>query len=215
MEQMGRGMIQHRGGAPLAIDLQDDAAAALELSRVAAQKAPDVNNRAVLAARVGDLENRAARGFDHAAIADLAAALGIEGRLGDRERKSGAVVAAAGHDFGLGCEAMVLDEARGSAGAQNQLGRGSLALARRAGTLALLVHQAVELGNIDLKTLVPQDVLRQIERKSVGVVKLKSDVAGEALTFYSSLAFAPFGQQLKPTPQGLLEAKRFRGACRA
>ena len=59
VQDVGRGMIQHRGVAPEAIDLELDARAAREVTGVAAQNAPDVNDRAFGLARVRHFENRA------------------------------------------------------------------------------------------------------------------------------------------------------------
>src|ERR1700693_1478870 len=83
VENVRRGVIQHRGVATEAIDLELDARAACEVAGVAAQNASDVDDRTFGLAGVRYFEKRARRGFDYAAISDLPAALGIEGRLCD------------------------------------------------------------------------------------------------------------------------------------
>src|SRR5438034_1376503 len=122
-------------------------------------------------AGIGHLEERAALSFDNAAIADLAAALGIEGGLGDRDRESVAIVGTARDDFRFRVEPLVSDKARGCTSTQDQFGRASIALACGAATFALVSHQALELGNVNLDSLVAQNVLGQVERKTVSIVK--------------------------------------------
>ena len=55
MEDMGRRMVQHRGVAPDAIDLERHTPAALEVAHIAAQHAPEMHDRAVGLPRVRDL----------------------------------------------------------------------------------------------------------------------------------------------------------------
>ena len=150
VQDVRRGMIEHRGVAPLAIDLELDARAAGEFAGVAAQDPPDVHDRAFGLARVRHFEKRARRGLDHAAVADLAAAFGIEGRLRDDDRDVLAVLAAGREHFGLAFVAVVADEARRSARAETDLRRDRVVFARGASALALLVHQAAEAGDVDV-----------------------------------------------------------------
>src|SRR6266851_5186140 len=86
VQNMGRRMVQHRRIAALAVDAQTDTAPALELTGIAAQEASYVKDRAVMFARVSNLDHAAGYGLDHAAVADLAAALGIEWSLGRNDR---------------------------------------------------------------------------------------------------------------------------------
>ena len=150
MQDVGRGMIEARGVAAEAIDFELDARAAGEVGGVAAQDAPDMNDRAFGFARVGHFEKRARCGLDNAAVADLAAAFGIEDCLGDDDGDVIAVLAAGGEHFGLAFVVVVADEARRGAGAETELRRNGVILARGASALLLLVHQAVEAGDIDV-----------------------------------------------------------------
>ena len=115
-----------------------------------------MENRAVGLARVDDFEDRAGIGFDHAAVADLAAAFGIEGRFGGHDEDAVVAVAMGREDFGLGVVAMVSDEARGRTGAEFYFRGDRVVLARGASALALLFHQAVELCDVDLDSIVAQ-----------------------------------------------------------
>src|SRR5258707_4046913 len=103
-------MIQHRSVAPEAIDLELDARAACEVAGVTAQNASDMNDRTFSLARVRYFEQRARCGFDHAAISDLPAALGIEGRLRDDDCNLIAVLASPREHFGLTFVSVVADE---------------------------------------------------------------------------------------------------------
>ena len=82
VQDVSRGMIKHRGVAARPIDAQRDAPAAIEIARVAAEQPADMENRAVRLARIDNLEKRAGGGLDYAAVANLSAAFGIEGRFG-------------------------------------------------------------------------------------------------------------------------------------
>ena len=151
MQDMGRGMIEHRGVVARAIDDELDAASALEVARLAAHEAPDMENRAVGLARVDDLEDRAGAGFDHAAVADLAAALGVKGRFGGHHEDPIFAVAMGREHFGLGVVAMVSDEARARAGVEFYFRGDRVVLARGASALALLFHETLEARDIDLQ----------------------------------------------------------------
>src|SRR5208282_1346660 len=70
VQNVRRGMIQHGGVAPEAIDLEFDARATCEVAGCAAQNSPDMNDRAFSLARVRHFEDRARRGLDHSAVAD-------------------------------------------------------------------------------------------------------------------------------------------------
>ncbi len=154
-----------------------------EIVRVTAQNPPDMNDRAVGLARVRHFENCARGGLDYAAVSDLPAALGIEGRLGDDDRNVLAVLAAGSEHFGLALVVVIADESRRSAGAETDLRRSGVILAGGASALALLVHQAVEPGDIDAdRPSIAQHVLGQIERKAVGVVELEGELARERVT---------------------------------
>ncbi len=174
--------MSRRGVAPKAINLELDARAACEVAGVAAQDASDVNDRALSLARVGYFENRARHRLDYAAISDLPAALGIEGRLRDDDGNLIAVLASRREHFGLAFVSMVADEAGCGARAEIDLRRGRVVFARGASALFLLFHQAVEARDVDIDGVIAQDVLGQIERKSVSVVQLERDLAGQSMT---------------------------------
>ena len=138
--------------------------------------------------RVSDhLEDRTRRGLDHAAIADLSAAFGIEGRLRDDDRDLLARPARPDCEhFGLGLVAAMADESRRRPAGKAYLGRDRVILARGASTFALLLHQTVEGRDIDVNPIVAQHVLGQVERESVGVVEFERDLAGERMPAASS-----------------------------
>ena len=56
VEDVSRGMIEHRSVAPKAIDFELDPRTACEVAGVAAQKASDVNDRAFSLARIRHFE---------------------------------------------------------------------------------------------------------------------------------------------------------------
>ena len=86
VQDVGRGMIEHRSVAPQPIDLELDARAACEVAGVTAQNASDVNDRTFSLARIRYFKQCARYGLNHAAISDLPAAFGIEGRLRNDDR---------------------------------------------------------------------------------------------------------------------------------
>src|SRR5207302_9384557 len=53
---------------------------------------------------------------------------------------------------------------------------------------ASLLHLLIELVDIDGDAARPQDVLRQVERKAIGIVKRESDAAVERLAVLQPLA---------------------------
>src|ERR1700674_2895399 len=138
-----------------------------------------MSDHAVGLAGVEHFENRAAFGLDHAAIADLPAAFGIKGRLCCNDSDAIARIAAAGDNLRLSVVAAMADESRRGARAELELGRDRVVLARAAATLALLVHQALELSDVDVDSVVAENILRQIERETISVVELERDVTGE------------------------------------
>ena len=92
-------------------------------------------------------------GFDYAAVADLAAALGIKGRFGGDHEDAVFAVAMGREHFGLGVVAMVSDEARAGAGVELYFRSDGIVLARGASALALLFHEAVEFRDVDFNSV--------------------------------------------------------------
>src|SRR6516165_5865461 len=81
VQNMGRRMVQHRGVTTFTVDAQADAMSGLELADVTPQNSPHVENRAITLACIGNFDEAASSRFDHATVADLAAALGVEWSL--------------------------------------------------------------------------------------------------------------------------------------
>jgi hypothetical protein len=139
------------------------------------------------ALRVDDLDQIPARGADRPAVAELAARLAVEGRLGGDKFDFRACAGfgpafAAGEDredFGIGFEPIVADEADGAVERDPRLALADLARFARA--RALLVHQALEAADVDENAFVAEDVFGQVEREAIGVVKLEGDLAGKHL----------------------------------
>src|SRR6266446_9745142 len=156
MEDMGRRMVEHRGVAPLAIDAECNAPPALELIRLTAHQAPNVKNRTVGLARIDDFEQRARFGLDYAAVADLSPAFGIKGRLRGNYNNPMVGVSIRGEQLGFDFVLMV-DEARRNARPQSDFRRDRLIFARRPSPLALLLHEALEPGDIDINALLSKD----------------------------------------------------------
>src|SRR5258708_23856893 len=140
-----------------------------------------MENRTVGLARVDDLEDRAGGRFDYAAVADLAAAFGIEGRFGGYQEDAAVAVAMNRDHFGLGVVAMVSDEARSCTRTEFYFWGDRVVLARGASALALLFHQSVESRNIHFHLIISQEgathVLRQVDWETVGIVKRERELA--------------------------------------
>ena len=127
--------------------------------------------------RVADL-HCLALGEEHAAVADLAAHLGVEGRLVEHEV---GVVAGAddlgdGDRVGLGFADDVAGEGRGlGLGGGFALGGGDddFLLGRGAAAGALLLHELLEPGGVDSEAALGGEQLRHVEREAVGIVELE------------------------------------------
>src|SRR5271155_5364748 len=102
VEDVGGGVVEHRGVAAFAVEAQLHMRALGEVGRVAAQDAADVQNRAVVLAGIRHFHQGARRGLDHAAVAYLAAALRIEGSFGGGGRHAGLGPGVGGGGFGGG-----------------------------------------------------------------------------------------------------------------
>ena len=135
--------------------------------------------------RVENLDDIAARGSDHAAVADLAAGFAIKRRLGGEQvdffafDRFGFAAAAAenSNHRRFVVEPVVADKADSTI--ELDLGFHADGLARFAAARALLFHEFFKAGLVDVDIFTAQNVFGQIERKAVGVVKAKGDIAGE------------------------------------
>src|SRR5208282_1808394 len=156
-----------------------DAMAAFEIARLAAQQPSDMENRAVGLARVDDLEDRAASGFDYAAVADLATALRVKGRFGGHQEDAAVAFAMGREHFGLGVVAMVSDEARGGTGAEFYFRNDRVVLARGTSALALLFHETLVSLKVDTQLTLVCFLLDQIERQAISIYQLENVFRGQ------------------------------------
>src|SRR5262249_54818410 len=76
---------------------------------------------------------------------------------------------------------------------------------------ALLRHRCVEGGGIDTDAACAQRVLREIERKAVGIVETECDVAGELVTLLEITACLV--EELEPAAEHFAEANLFDLQC--
>ena len=165
---------------------------------------------------VGDREAQARAGH-LAAIADLAAAFGVERRLVEHDeaafagleaRHFLAVLDQREHHAlgGLGVVAEELGRAELVAQREPHRLRGGVARARPvlAGLGALALHGGLERCGVDADIAAAQRILRQVEREAVGVVQLEGDLAGQRI------ALAELGallvEDLQAAHEGLAEA---------
>ena len=122
-------------------------------------------------------------GADHAGVADLAAALGVERRAVEEDRH---LVAVAGDDRehgGLGLHLLAADELGGAVVVEDLLearavGVDVALLARLLGAGALLLHELLEGGEVDADPALGRHLLGDLDREAEGVVELEGDVAG-------------------------------------
>src|SRR5262249_60598521 len=140
------------------------------------------------ALRIGDRALTAGCGEDRAGIADLAARLAVERRLVDDKAdlvtslRLGNVLLALNErqDDPLGALGFVAEEfGRAELFAQGEPYRLGCRLAGAdpgsARARPRLLHLAIEAGGVDAHAVTAQDVLRQVERKPVGVVQHEGD----------------------------------------
>ncbi len=171
---------------------------------------------AQLSLRVRDLDpQRRAYARQHAAIADLAARLGIERRLVEHHRPlrpcSGPLQDAAGDqpdDLAFRRLGRVAEEVRRSQPvAQLEPGPLRRRLARprpcRPRARPLFGHRALEPGHVHRTAAVAQRVLRQIQRKPVRVVEPERDLARQHAVFAQPPGLV--GEQRQPAFQQRLE----------
>ncbi len=169
----------------MAPDAVDHGLGALALLDLALGQARDDDLVADEADDVLDLE-LAGLGVDPAVVGDLAAALGVEGRLGELDGQPAVVELAERADDGEDLEAFVADEVRRLVGVGRlevlegaRSGAEGSRLLRRAGALALLLHEALELLLVDGHLPLGGDLAREVEREAVGVVELEGDRGGQ------------------------------------
>ena len=187
VHQVRRRVVAHRPRARRVIDGRCDGIADLELAGLhRADVAEDIGLDLL---RVVDGEQREARTAlrELAAIADLAAGLRVERRLGEHddtglargERVHCAAILVERGDATFVRQRLVAVEARLLA-AVIELSA-CLELRRRARALALRVHRALEAGLVDLDAALAADVGGEIEREAEGVVERERGLAVEHL----------------------------------
>ena len=193
VEEVRGGVVAHRPGAPLGVDDGRDGLTDPQPPVERSAMDDEAAGRA-LGVLHGE-ERRAAAGLrELAAVADLAAALGVERRpvqdhLGlavAGQLVVGDAVADDRDDGRLGRRRLVAEEGR-VAGApedrlveRQQLGvAGQLGLAAAAAPLALLGEGGLEARPVDAHAVLGRQLDRQVDREAVRVVELEGDVAGE------------------------------------
>src|SRR5262249_39250647 len=92
VQDVSRGMIQHRRITPDAIHLEFDTLTPPKVRDIALQDAPDMDDRAIGFACLADFRERTRFGLDDPAVPDLAAPLRIEGSFRDDDRDRAAIV---------------------------------------------------------------------------------------------------------------------------
>ena len=123
--------------------------------------------------RVGDAPELAAAG-QFAGVADLAAHLGVAGA--GVEDDGGLVLERNDfQNFGLDRQFLVADEFRGRGGFDLRK-RNDFLLLRGAGAGALLFHQLFKTFLVHGQTAFARHQLGEVERKTVGVVKLETQI---------------------------------------
>ena len=175
---------------------------------------------AARALRVLD-QDAPARRLDHAAIADLSAALGVEGRLSDDDLDLGAVGGLVREpaadqeraDLGLVLECVVADEPGGEVRRDPAVHLGDARVAAPlpglARARALRLHLRAEARLVALEPVTAEDVLREVEREAEGVVELEQDGARQLLAAArAQLADLAF-EQREPLAERLEEALLF------
>ena len=197
--------------------------------RLAMRHGAEMHEEAQLLLRVAHHDARAIGGGDQPGVADLAAALGIEGGLVQDHRDLGAgrggihhlAVRDHGQDLGLGALGGVAEELAGAdlllQVEPERLGGG---LARAgpggAGTALLLGHGGLEALDIHRAALGAQRVLCQVEREAEGVVEAEGDLARQGLALAQPARL--LGQQAQAAvqqgaetrllqPEGLLDQR--------
>src|SRR5262245_8876864 len=178
---MGRRMVEHGAAPMLRIDGEMDFVADLNSPTLDPAAMGDELRRGML--RVVNFNQIAASGLDQTAVADLAAGFAVEGSFGREQLDLFALhrfrfAARAGENTNhrrFAVQSVIADEINLTVELNTRFHTDRFA--RLAATAALLFHQFFETGMIDGEIFAAQDVLGQIERKTVGIVQSKGDVA--------------------------------------
>ncbi len=215
VQQVGGGVV---GADRAATDVVEFSHHRLADQRGAAFHPSEVHEQvAKLLLRVGDHDMQPVGTGDGAGIADLSAAFAIERRLVQHDGQLGADMCglsrrAIDHqcaDLGFGSLGGISQELRGSGlfldFEPDPLGSGLAGAGPGgAGAGALFLHRRLEAIHVHGAALFPQRVLRQVERKAVGVVETEGDGTRQGL------AVAEVGRLLRKQVQAafqqLLEA---------
>ena len=144
---------------------------------------------------IDDFNDIAARGRDHAAVADLPAGFAVKRRLGGEQLDLfafdrfdlAAGVAEDGDDRRFAVEPIVAGET--DLAIELDLGFHADSFARLTAAGPLRFHELLETLLVDVDIVAAQNVFGEIEGKAVGVVEAKGDIAGQG-PFFSALSFA-------------------------
>ncbi len=216
MQQMRHRMVGAQPAAPLAIDAQLDGIA--DPQRAVPDAADMDKQIAGLAQRVFDGEFTAAGGKDRAGIANLSARLAVKRGLVDDDADLVAMLRF--EDPLLALDERQDDALGGLRLVAEEFGRADLLAQREPGRLgrffprtdpggarerAGLFHFLIESIDIDRDAARPQNVLRQVERKAIRIVKRERNAPVQDFVVLQSLAFGHFLQECQPAAQGLPE----------
>ncbi len=193
VQQVGGRVVAHDALAGQHVDLGGDAVA--DRDGAGLDDAVVAEDGGLDLLRILDGEDAMHR-LQHAAIADLAAGLGVERRVVKNDDAHFALVQLVdrstvlvqGEHVGLGFQCVVAVEGRGRA-VVVQIGR-HLELAGGARLFLLARHRGIEGGGVNGDLVFAADVLRQVEREAVGVVQLEGGFAIEHAAFAERLEFA-------------------------
>ena len=189
VEQMGRRVMAAGGGAQLGVDDGDELFADGDgLARSDLVRADALHGR-VHAFDFGD-DHGAVGGVEPAFVANLAAALGVEGSVVEDEfgRFSGAEFAARlgrsttmarTSQFGGLLLLVAFEDGLRQRGKDRGCGLLRAALPTGAGGGALLFHGGVEAGLIEVNALIAGGIGHEVERQAEGVVELEGFVSGQ------------------------------------
>src|SRR3990172_1896581 len=214
VQQVGGGVVAHDVPPPRAVERGADAVADADLPPRDAAAVDDDPLPHLLRVRHGDL---AAAGADAAGVADLAAALRIEGRAVEDDLHLLAFprllhplpAPQQGQHLGAGLGRLVAQEGRGGYVTEDARGYGlrlSGEPARRAGALALPRHRLLEPRLVHGEVLLARHVAGHLQGEAEGVVEAEDGLTGQD----GAAALPQFRdrlvQTLQPHGEGLAEA---------